>query len=142
MKDVIIALVIVIANLATFFTIIWVGIRTIDKKPIFSWKEPGKQYISYKTYRRLSAIAPDRWKTIDDWCLYVLYSHREEGSKRLYMDSPISVIQLWIHIHKKEKNDDRYRDSKEMEELIKSWKMDLDEFNRREENESSGNHNI
>lgn len=132
MKDIFITLsVAVILSLAILSALVWVVSCVIDdEKPIFSWKEPGKQYISYRTYRRLSAIAPDRWEIVNG---HIWYSHREEGSKRLYMDSPISAFQLWLFIHKKEKDDDRYRDAKEREELLKSWKMDLDEFNRREE---------
>lgn len=122
-----------IIGLAIGLTLLWVLFRVINEKPIFRWKEPGKHYISYRTYRRLSAIAPDRWEIVDDSCLYVLYSHKEVGIKFLYMDSPISAFQLWLFIHKKEKDDNRYRDAKEREELLKSWKMDLDEFNRRKE---------
>lgn len=139
MKDFIITLsVAVILSFAILSALVWL----IDaEKPYFSWEKPGKQYISYRTYRRLSAIAPDRWWVSDDSGFYVCYSYKE-GYIRLFMDSPISVFQLWLDNRKRKKEKVRSAEVKEMEELIKSWKMDLDEYNRREENESSGNHYI
>lgn len=109
----------------------WFMCRGYDDKPLFRWKEPGKTYISFKTFRRLYSIAPEKWDCLGADC--VCYNYGEGDWVYLYMDSPLSVLRMCLYLKNKEKIEYDREETKQMEKLLKSWQKDIDEFKERRE---------
>lgn len=89
----------------------------------------GAVFISFDTYYNMKQIAPDQWEDGEyDYVIY--YAQRRFNGKRLYMKTLGDVLKLRQYRKNKEDQEGRDRSTEEMENLVKLWKRDLENFEK------------
>ena len=92
----------------------------------------GEQTITFKQFRSLYPVAPDKWEIIDSmYYPYLRYYDKVGGYKYcvIYMEKYSDLIRLKLLIRAENKRKNNIEYTKLRYKLIKQWQIDINECN-------------